>query len=437
MTLESATLAELAACCGGEVRTGPFGSQLHKRDYVDDPTATPVVMPKDMIDGRVDTTSIARIDGEAVDRLSQHILTPGDIVLARRGDIGRRAWVGEREAGWLCGTGSMRLSLRDCPRVRARYLYYYLATERAIGWLEGHSVGATMSNLSAGVVEELPVEFPTLDAQDEIVAVLDTVAALVENNRRRNEVLEETARLLYHEWFVRLRFPGHRDVSLVDSELDPMPENWRVMRLGELADVEKGLSYKGAHLGSVGAPMASLKCFAPGGGFRRDGVKMYDGPFKDRHSVEAGEIVVANTDLTQAGNVIGSAAQLPVAIFRSGGLLSHHLFRVRPKNAAPIASGYLLSALQDNRFRQWARGHASGTTVLGLRREDVERYPCVVPSSEVVQKFEELIEPVRRQAGLLDDQSQVLLNARNLLLPRLMAGELHVSDLGLDLEPVA
>jgi len=137
------TLAELTECCGGEVRTGPFGSQLHKADYVEDKDATPVVMPKDMLDGRIDVSSIARIDDEARDQLSQHVLSAGDIVLARRGDIGRRAWVGDAESGWLCGTGSMRISLRSCPRVRARYLYYYLATDAAVGWLEGHAVGAT------------------------------------------------------------------------------------------------------------------------------------------------------------------------------------------------------------------------------------------------------------------------------------------------------
>ena len=437
MTLESANLAELVACCGGEVKTGPFGSQLHQHDYVDDPAATPVVMPKDMIDGRIDTRSIARIDRETVERLTQHVLNPGDIVLARRGDIGRRAWVGERESGWLCGTGSMRISLRECPRVRARYLYYYLATAKAVGWLEGHSVGATMSNLSAGVVEELPVDLPSIEVQDGVIAVLDSIGDLIDNNRRRTEVLEELARLIYREWFVHFRFPDHEKVGQVESDLGPIPIGWRYLPLGDLADVEKGLSYKGAHLGQGGVPMASLKCFGPAGGFRRHGVKPYDGPFKARHSVEAGEIVVANTDLTQAGNVIGSAARLPAAIFGSGGLLSHHLFRVRPKDGAQVAPDYLLAALQDDRFREWARGCASGTTVLGLRREDAERFPCLVPSPDVLQGFEDIVHPIRNLAELLEDQCAVLTDAHDLLLPRLVSGELDVSELDLDLEPVA
>ena len=431
------TLAELTECCGGEVRTGPFGSQLHKADYVEDKNATPVVMPKDMIDGRIDVASIALIDDEARDRLSQHVLSAGDIVLARRGDIGRRAWVGDAESGWVCGTGSMRISLRSCPRIRARYLYYYLATDAAVGWLEGHSVGATMSNLSAGVVEQLPVEFPDVADQDVIVGVLDSITRLIENNLRRIEILEEMARLIYREWFVHFRFPSHEDVELVNSDLGQIPEGWRYLPLGELSEVVKGLSYKGAHLGDEGVPMANLKCMAPGGGFRREGVKPYDGPFKDRHAVEAGDVVIANTDLTQAGNVIGSAAQLPSAVFGSGGLLSHHLFRVRLKDGASTGPDYLLSALQDDPFREWARGCASGTTVLGLRREDAERFPVLVPGQELVRRFEETVHPLRQLTAVLEDQCEVLAEARDLLLPRLISGELDVSDLDLDLEPVA
>ena len=226
MTWTTSTLGDLACQAGGEVRTGPFGTQLHKSDYVDDPAATPVVMPKDMSDGKIDSSAIARVDTEVVERLSSHMLRTGDIVLSRRGDIGRRAWTSEAEEGWLCGTGSMRISVNRSEEIRPRYLFYFLGLDQTIGWLKGHAVGATMSNLSAGVVQQLPVQYPSLALQDAIVEVLDSLDILIENNRRRIEVLEEMARLLYREWFVYFRFPGHEDVGLVDSDLGPIPEGW-------------------------------------------------------------------------------------------------------------------------------------------------------------------------------------------------------------------
>ena len=227
------TLGEIALRAGGEVRTGPFGSQLHKSDYVDDLTATPVVMPKDMVDGRVDTASIARVDDRVVERLSSHVLSTGDIVLGRRGEIGRRAWAGDTEDGWLCGTGSMRITINGSTEVRPRFLFYYLGLPQTIGWLQGHAVGATMSNLSAGVVQQLPVRYPPTALQDAIIEVLDAVEILIENNRRQIEILEEMARLLYREWFVHFRYPGHEDAELVDSDLGSIPEGWEVLRVGD------------------------------------------------------------------------------------------------------------------------------------------------------------------------------------------------------------
>jgi len=117
------TLGQICDEVGGIIRTGLFGSQLHQSDYQDE--GLPVVMPKDIVDGRVSVEGIARIGDEDVERLSQHRLKKGDIVYGRRGDIGRRALITQREAGWLCGTGCLRISLGDSV-LDPTFLYYYL-----------------------------------------------------------------------------------------------------------------------------------------------------------------------------------------------------------------------------------------------------------------------------------------------------------------------
>ena len=117
------TLGEICDEVDGIIRTGPFGSQLHQSDYQDD--GLPVVMPKNIVNGKVETDGIARIGKEDELRLSDHKLKTGDIVYGRRGDIGRCALIGERESGWLCGTGSLRIGLDDTV-LDPTYLFYYL-----------------------------------------------------------------------------------------------------------------------------------------------------------------------------------------------------------------------------------------------------------------------------------------------------------------------
>jgi len=255
---------------------------------------------------------------------------------------------------------------------------------------------------------------------------------LIENNAQRIEILEEMAQAIYREWFVEFRYPGHEDVPLVDSELGPIPEGWTVRRLGECVAAEKGLSYKGEFLTDEGTPMANLKCFDRTGGFRRSGSKPYSGPFKVQHSIVPGDLIVANTDLTQAGTVIGSPALVPHRGFEEGGLISHHLFAVR-FSASSVDKHYLYRALQNERFRSYARGCASGTTVLGFRASDFLSFPLVVPDLEVQAAFSSTVSDLYSLSERLAELSENLQETRDLLLPKLISGEIDVSELDIEL----
>src|SRR3990167_8165431 len=108
---EFTTLGEVCERGGGEIQTGPFGSQLHAADYV--PVGVPSIMPQNIGDNRIVEDSIARITPDDAKRLSRYLVRRGDIVYSRRGDVERRALVRDREDGWLCGTGCLRVRLGD------------------------------------------------------------------------------------------------------------------------------------------------------------------------------------------------------------------------------------------------------------------------------------------------------------------------------------
>ena len=178
-------LGELTQRCGGRIQTGPFGSQLHAKDYVD--AGIPVVMPKDIVNRRVSTDSIARIGAADVERLARHKLQAGDIVFSRRGDVERHAPITEREVGWLCGTGCL-LVRPGAHWQSPGFLSLLLDAPRARTWLVQHAVGATMPNLNTGILSSVPVVLPPAA----LLAAFDSLVAVTEVQRSSNASMAET-----------------------------------------------------------------------------------------------------------------------------------------------------------------------------------------------------------------------------------------------------
>ena len=126
MSLSAVKLGEISS----GIQTGPFGSQLHQSDYSE--CGTPVVMPKDLVDGHISEESIAHVDDSHVKRLSRHQIEYGDILYSRRSDVGRCAFAGDKEVGWLCGTGGLRVTINKAV-ANPKYVFYQLQKPETIG----------------------------------------------------------------------------------------------------------------------------------------------------------------------------------------------------------------------------------------------------------------------------------------------------------------
>lgn len=167
---ECQRLGLILAKSGGYLQTGPFGSQLHAAEYQDD--GFPVVMPQDINDGLIQTTSIARISESRAASLARHRLKPGDIIIARRGELSRAAAVGHAEVEWICGTGCflLRLGRTDLNHYFFSHIYRHDFIQRQIA---GMQVGSTMPSLNNDVMSRLFFPFPSTTEQDEITRRLD------------------------------------------------------------------------------------------------------------------------------------------------------------------------------------------------------------------------------------------------------------------------
>lgn len=268
------------------IQTGPFGSQLHQSDYSE--CGIPVVMPKDLVGGKISEESIARVDKTHVERLCRHKIEVGDILYSRRGDVGRCAHVTKKEEGWLCGTGCLRVTI-DSEKADSRFVFFQLQHPDTVGWVEKHAVGATMLNLNTTILSSVPIRLPALEIQKRIADILSAYDDLIENNQKQIKLLEEAAQRLYKEWFVDLHFPGHENTKVVDG----VPEGWRKFPLEEIAPVVTGK--KDANYGDKGGNYPFFTCSqetitAPGYSFDTSAVilagngdfnvKLYRGKFE-------------------------------------------------------------------------------------------------------------------------------------------------------------
>ncbi|QRF24572.1 restriction endonuclease subunit S [Alicyclobacillus sp. TC] len=196
------------------IQTGPFGSQLHTEDYVDD--GIPVINPSHLVDGDIVPDPTCAVSPVTKQRLIRHELMSGDIVFARRGEIGRCALVTEAEQGFLCGTGCFRLRL-DSQIVNPAFVVLLFSTPWMRDWLLIESVGSTMDNLNTQILSSTPLLIPPLTEQHRIV---QRVSEISEAIRQATKKLEQQAVLLseYRQALITAAVTGKIDVRQYSSD---------------------------------------------------------------------------------------------------------------------------------------------------------------------------------------------------------------------------
>ncbi len=312
---------------------------------------------------------------------------------------------------------------------------YYLASSHKIRKTAEKSMrgasGRQRAKLDA--ISNLKISLPPLKMQEKIAYVLSNFDDLIEKNHRRIKILEEIAQLLYYEWFVEFRFPGHKDVSLIDSGIGfgEIPEGWKISTFKDYFFLDRGVSHKGKYLAAEGNPLINLKSVVPGGGYRKDGIKYYTGKYNKRQTISPGELFIINTDLTQDGVIIGNTGIVPQFDITRDILFTHHLYAIRFKENYQGFKYFFYHLINSFAFKGHAKGYASGTTVLGLSRESIWSYTFIQPSIDVLRKFEQVVGKIFDFIQKLNIKSNHLEEIRDLLLPKLISGQIDISEINI------
>lgn len=353
--------------------------------------------------------------------LDTMLVNPGDLLFARQSLVlsgaGKCSIVVDAKEPTTFESHLIRVRLKAGVTDPRFYHYYFKSPASPMRSIVTQGVQA---GIRANDLKRLMVPCPPLSEQECIADILSAFDDLIENNRRRIALLEQSARLLYREWFVHLRFPGHEHVKVVDG----VPEGWTMFAVSEVADLYRGISYSSDQLVEEGGkPFVNLKCMNRFGGFRVSGVKRFLGKHKSQHIVKAGDIVVAVTDMTRDAMIVAQAAIVP-KIVGDDAVFSMDMVKLVPKQA--FASHWFHALLRFSSFSFEVREKATGATVLHLRPKHIEEWRTPVPPPALRDEYAEYVSPMYALMDELELQNEKLRQARDLLLPRLMSGDLVV-----------
>lgn len=358
-------------------------------------------------------------------KLESYLLNDGDIVIARTG-----ATTGYSK--YLLNVpksifASYLIRLRINKNINSRFIGYIVGSEDYKQFVKTNWGGAAQPNANAKILTSYPITLPPIAIQNKIVFILSAYDDLIKTNIRRIKILEEMAQNLYREWFVKFRFPGHQSTRFVDSPVGRIPEGWQISRISEIAKIYRGKSYGSNELADKGGlPFINLKCIKRDGGFRSSGIKRFTGQFKDVHKVRTGDIVMAITDMTQDRRIVARVGRIP-RLDTDFGIFSMDLIRIT--NNTHLPENFLYSMFRWSDFAEEVKQYANGANVLHLLPDRILKYRFVCPSSDIAVRFDEIVTQFLLLCDSLVNKNQILSQARDLLLPKLISGELDVAEL--------
>ncbi|MCL6236411.1 restriction endonuclease subunit S [Acinetobacter sp. ANC 5579] len=348
--------------------------------------------------------------------------SPPIVVTGRSGTLGEVQYITEKS--WPLNTTLYSINFRDnLPK----YVYYYLKEMH----LENFNAGAGVPTLNQNHLQKLKIKIPQLYIQKKVAAILSAYDDLIENNKKRIQILENMAGELYKEWFVRFRFPNYENTEFEKG----IPKDWNTINSSEFIDVVKGKSYKSPEIHDEfvdeSLPFINLKNFNRGGGYRRNGLKFYTGKYANNQKTYQDDIVMAVTDMTQDRAVVGRVARVPKLNFEFA-IISLDCVKLVPKI---YSSTFTYCYFKYSGFSEYIKEFANGANVLHLSPNQIDKQKILIPPEQLVDSFEAKVVPIYSELNILEESNEKLEIMRNNLLPRLISGKLSVENLDIQFPP--
>ena len=376
-------------------------------------------------DGWIDLSTVKYVDRPTYEKWTRRqVPRRGDIVLTREAPLGEVGIIRSDDHVFL---GQRLVSYRvDPAKADERFLLYAFQERYLQGQIKALGSGATVEHMRVPDAKRLRVKLPPLPTQRRIASILSAYDDLIENNTRRIAILEEMARRLYEEWFVHFRFPGHEDHRLTESELGQVPESWEVKTVSDVFEVVGG-----------GTPSKKEPEYWEGGAinwFSPTDLTRAGTSFMDRSGFQITDLGLSKSSarLFPARSVMMTSRATigAIAINTTEACTNQGFITCIPSERFPL---YVLF--------HWLNGNVetfvnlgTGATFKEITKGTFKTIPLVVPPVALAQCFEETVAPMMEQVLNLQRKNTNLRAQRDLLLPKLVSGEIDVSQAEKDLE---
>jgi type I restriction enzyme S subunit len=370
-----------------------------------------LITAKVIKDGFINDSSREYIADDAYDAWMRRGLPKrGDLLVTTEAPLG--------EVAELRGTERVALAQRvillraNAKKMDQRFLFHAFKSPFVQAELRKRATGTTVLGIKQSELRQIEVPVPPLPIQRRIADILSAYDDLIENNTKRIKILEEMARSIYREWFVNFRFPRHEKVKMVASPLGEIPEGWRVRPLRDLAAVTYGFPFKSKlfNVHGAGTPVIRIRDLA--------------GEVSSTWTTELAQErhLVCNGDV-----LIGMDGIFHMAKWSSGkSWLNQRVAMVRPVSGVAVSRYFLFLALEGP--IHYFEATISGTTVAHLSDEDFRSISILTAPSALQARFDEVVDGLFEQELVLKKACLVLRQTRDLLLPRLISGEVRVAE---------
>lgn len=406
-----------------DVQTGPFGSQLHKENYVN--KGTPIVTVEHLGNKWFTSQNLPMVSDEDKLRLAKYCSQEGDVIFSRVGSVDRCSYVSKEYSGWLFSGRCLRVRPRS--GINPEYLYYFLTNEGTKQYIRNIAVGATMPSINTKLLNEVPITIPSLEDQRRIASILSSLDRKIELNNKINADLEEMAQAIFKNWFVD--FEPFKDGKFVDSELGMIPEGWKVSQIADIPHIlETGKRPKGGAvekgIPSVGAEHVKGMC-----AYDYSKTKYINCEFAAK--LKTGKIngyeLMIYKDGGKPGYFIPNFSIFGEGYPFENCYLNEHVFKLDFDGNKEF-NIFCYFFFKTEQIMSYFNAQGAKAAIPGINKKDVENIYIFSPDNESVIKFGEFAYPLFKQMLKNAIENRTLSTLRDTLLPRLMSGELEVPE---------